>query len=404
MLEWKTNRKVLFGISGGISAYKIPDVVSTLMKYKSDIEVIMTRSASSFVTPLSLSTLTGKKTWMEEDFLSDQRGWKIPHISLADWAEVFIIAPATANVIRRAAFGEAETLLGATMLATRAPVVIFPAMNIHMWEHPATQRHVKMSGELGYIVIPPEEGFLACGYEGKGRLPKKEVILEILWRVLSPKRDLIGKKIIVTSGPTREFMDPVRFISNPSSGKMGYAVAKTAWYRGADVTLIKGPTYLEPPFGIRTIDVTTAQEMYDAVLKESDGTDIVVKAAAVGDYRFAHTLDQKLKREGKGRLEVILEENPDIAAEVGKRKRQGQILVGFAAESTEVVENALSKLNKKNMDMIVANDITARGSGFESDTNSVTVICKTGRTSRLEGSKEEVAWGLWDIVEAEFLS
>lgn len=404
MLEWKTNRKVLFGISGGISAYKIPDVVSTLKKYNSDIEVIMTRSASSFVTPLSLSTLTGKKTWMEEDFLSDQRGWKIPHISLADWAEVFIIAPATANVIRRAAFGEAETLLGATMLATRAPVVIFPAMNIHMWEHPATQRHVKMSGELGYIVIPPEEGFLACGYEGKGRLPKKEVILEILWRVLSPKRDLIGKKIIVTSGPTREFMDPVRFISNPSSGKMGYAVARTAWYRGADVTLIKGPTYLEPPFGVRTIDVTTAQEMYDAVLKESDGADIVVKAAAVGDYRFAHTLDQKLKREGKGRLEVILEENPDIAAEVGKRKRQGQILVGFAAESTEVVENALSKLNKKNMDMIVANDITARGSGFESDTNSVTVICKTGRTSRLEGSKEEVAWGLWDIVEAEFLS
>lgn len=404
MLEWKTNRKVLLGISGGISAYKIPDVVSTLKKYNSDIEVIMTRSASSFVTPLSLSTLTGKKTWMEEDFLSDQRGWKIPHISLADWAEVFIIAPATANVIRRAAFGEAETLLGATMLATRAPVVIFPAMNIHMWEHPATQRHVKMSGELGYIVIPPEEGFLACGYEGKGRLPKKEVILEILWRVLSPKRDLIGKKIIVTSGPTREFMDPVRFISNPSSGKMGYAVAKTAWYRGADVTLIKGPTYLEPPFGVRTIDVTTAQEMYDAVLKESDGTDIVVKAAAVGDYRFAHTLDQKLKREGRGRLEVILEENPDIAAEVGKRKRQGQILVGFAAESTEVVENALSKLNKKNMDMIVANDITAKGSGFESDTNSVTVICKTGRTSRLEGSKEEVAWGLWDIVEAEFLS
>ncbi|MBC7322887.1 MAG: bifunctional phosphopantothenoylcysteine decarboxylase/phosphopantothenate--cysteine ligase CoaBC [Acetomicrobium sp.] len=404
MLEWKTNRKVLLGISGGISAYKIPDVVSTLKKYNSDIEVIMTRSASSFVTPLSLSTLTGKKTWMEEDFLSDQRGWKIPHISLADWAEVFIIAPATANVIRRAAFGEAETLLGATMLATRAPVVIFPAMNIHMWEHPATQRHVKMSGELGYIVIPPEEGFLACGYEGKGRLPKKEVILEILWRVLSPKRDLIGKKIIVTSGPTREFMDPVRFISNPSSGKMGYAVARTAWYRGADVTLIKGPTYLEPPFGVRTIDVTTAQEMYDAVLKESDGADIVVKAAAVGDYRFAHTLDQKLKREGRGRLEVILEENPDIAAEVGRRKRQGQILVGFAAESTEVVENALSKLNKKNMDMIVANDITARGSGFESDTNSVTVICKTGRTSRLEGSKEEVAWGLWDIVEAEFLS
>lgn len=404
MLEWKTNRKVLLGISGGISAYKIPDVVSTLKKYNSDIEVIMTRSASSFVTPLSLSTLTGKKTWMEEDFLSDQRGWKIPHISLADWAEVFVIAPATANVIRRAAFGEAETLLGATMLATRAPVVIFPAMNIHMWEHPATQRHVKMSGELGYIVIPPEEGFLACGYEGKGRLPKKEVILEILWRVLSPKRDLIGKKIIVTSGPTREFMDPVRFISNPSSGKMGYAVARTAWYRGADVTLIKGPTYLEPPFGVRTIDVTTAQEMYDAVLKESDGADIVVKAAAVGDYRFAHTLDQKLKREGRGRLEVILEENPDIAAEVGRRKRQGQILVGFAAESTEVVENALSKLNKKNMDMIVANDITAKGSGFESDTNSVTVICKTGRTSRLEGSKEEVAWGLWDIVEAEFLS
>ena len=264
-------QKDSLGYLGGISAYKIPDVVSTLKKYKNDIEVIMTQSASSFVTPLSLSTLTGKKTWMEEDFLSDQRGWEIPHIALADWAEVFIIAPATANVIRRAALGEAETLLGATMLATRAPVVIFPAMNIHMWEHPATQRHVKMSGELGYIVIPPEEGFLACGYEGKGRLPKKEVILEILWRVLSPKRDLIGKKIIVTAGPTREFMDPVRFISNPSSGKMGYAVARTAWYRGADVTLIKGPTYIEPPFGVRTIDVTTAQEMYDAVLKRAMG-------------------------------------------------------------------------------------------------------------------------------------
>lgn len=402
MLEWKSNRRILIGISGGISAYKIPEIVRAIRKGGNDVEVIMTKAATSFVTPLTLSTLTGRRTWLEEDFLSDEQGWKIPHISLADWAQAFLVAPATANVLRRAALGEANTLLGATMIATRAPVIIFPAMNVHMWEHPATQRHVSMARDMGYIVIPPEEGELACGYEGKGRLPENEVILEVLWNTLSPKKDLAGKKILVTAGPTREFMDPVRFISNPSSGKMGYAVAKTAWYRGAEVTLIKGPTCIKPPYGVKVVNVTTAEEMYRAVMDECEKADIIVKSAAVGDYKFATVFEQKIKREGKGSLQVTLEENPDIAAEVGRRKRDGQILIGFAAESHELLENAASKLKKKNMDMIVANDITAKGSGFESDTNSVTVICKNGRMVKLAGTKEDVAWGLWDVVESEF--
>ena len=404
MLEWKSNRRILIGISGGISAYKIPEIIRAIRKNGNDVEVILTQSATSFITPLTISTLTGRRAWLEEDFLSNERGWEIPHISLADWAEAFLIAPATANVIRRAALGEAETLLGTAMLATRAPVILFPAMNVHMWEHPATQRHVKIARTLGYTVVSPEEGELACGYEGKGRLPKNEIIIEFLWKVLSPKKDLVGKKVLVTAGPTREFMDPVRFLSNPSSGKMGFAIAKTAWYRGGEVTLIKGPTCIEPPYGLRVVNVTTAEEMYDAVLKESEKTDIIVKAAAVGDYKFATTSEQKIKREGKDRIQVTLEENPDIAAEVGKRKREDQILVGFAAESNELIENAISKLNRKNMDMIVANDITAKGSGFESDTNSVAIICKNGHMTRIEGTKEEVAWRLWDVIEMKFLA
>ncbi len=389
---------MLFGISGGISAYKAPQIVRALRSYNCEVEIILTEAAEKFVAPLVLSTLAERKVWRQSDFLNPEEGWKIPHIKLADWAEVAVVAPATANVLRRAALGEAETLLGAALLATRAPVLIFPAMNVHMWEHEATQEHVGRLRELGYFVFEPEEGELACGYEGKGRLPSVDVILEEIWRSLCPKKDLKGKHVLVTAGPTWEFIDPVRFLSNPSSGKMGYAMARTAWYRGAEVVLVSGPVGLPQPHWAHLVSATSAEEMGRAVMEHLSWADVIVKAAAVSDFRTEERKSQKIKRQGRDKLDLQLVQNPDIAAAVGLNKRQDQLLIGFAAESEDLLENARSKMARKGLDMIVVNDITAPGAGFASDTNVVKVLDPKGAIAELKGSKEAVADAIWEIV------
>jgi len=389
---------VLFGISGGISAYKAPQIVRALRSYNCEVEIILTEAAEKFVAPLVLSTLAERKVWRQSDFLNPEEGWKIPHIKLADWAEVAVVAPATANVLRRAALGEAETLLGAALLATRAPVLIFPAMNVHMWEHEATQEHVGRLQELGYFVFEPEEGELACGYEGKGRLPSVDVILEEIWRSLCPKKDLKGKHVLVTAGPTWEFIDPVRFLSNPSSGKMGYAMARTAWYRGAEVVLVSGPVGLPQPHWAHLVSATSAEEMGRAVMEHLSWADVIVKAAAVSDFRAEERKSQKIKRQGRDKLDLQLVQNPDIAAAVGLNKRQDQLLIGFAAESEDLLENARSKMARKGLDMIVVNDITVPGAGFTSDTNVVKVLDPKGVIAELKGSKEAVADAIWEIA------
>lgn len=389
---------MLFGISGGISAYKAPQIVRALRSYNCEVEIILTEAAEKFVAPLVLSTLAERKVWRQSDFLNPEEGWKIPHIKLADWAEVAVVAPATANVLRRAALGEAETLLGAALLATRAPVLIFPAMNVHMWEHEATQEHVGRLRELGYFVFEPEEGELACGYEGKGRLPSVDVILEEIWRSLCPKKDLKGKHVLVTAGPTWEFIDPVRFLSNPSSGKMGYAMARAAWYRGAEVVLVSGPVGLPQPHWAHLVSATSAEEMGRAVMEHLSWADVIVKAAAVSDFRAEERKSQKIKRQGRDKLDLQLVQNPDIAAAVGLNKRQDQLLIGFAAESEDLLENARSKMARKGLDMIVVNDITAPGAGFASDTNVVKVLDPKGVIAELKGSKEAVADAIWEIA------
>lgn len=399
MVPWKSKHRLVLGITGGIAAYKGPEIVRAMKKNGLDVKVVLSKSAESFVSPMVLSTLSGNRTHQEQDFLSGEKGWEIPHIALAEWAEAIVIAPCTASMLQRAATGNGDTLLGALLLATRASVVLFPAMNVNMWEHSATRSNTRKVEELGYQIVVPDSGFLACGYEGKGRLPGTEVIVEETLRALCPQKDLTGKKVMVTAGPTWEFLDPVRFISNPSSGKMGFALARSAWLRGANVTVICGPTTTSPPYGVKVEHVTSAEEMLKAALRHAENSDIIFKAAAVGDYRSELTESGKIKRDSRDTLDLRLVQNPDIAAELGKRKRHGQILVGFAAETEEIIQNARGKMARKGLDFIVANDLTAEGAGFQSDTNTVSILASAGGPPLvLSGSKDEVAYRIIDTV------
>ena len=329
---WARNKKILLGISGGIAAYKTAELVRAWMRKGCEVEIIMTDMAARLMSPLTLSTLSKRRVWRDEDLRSDERGWMIPHITLSGWADVMVIAPCTANALRMAATGDSGTLLGAAMLACEAPQVFFPAMNAHMWADSATKANVKTLKGMGRMVVDPDSGPLACGYEGSGRLPSTEAILDETWFALRRDRSFAGKKVLVTAGPTHEYIDPVRFISNPSSGKMGYAIASEARYRGADVALVSGPTNLRRPSGVRTIDVVSASEMKDACIAELPSADVIVKAAAVGDYSAAKFSDQKIKR-GDAVTTLDLRQNDDIAAALGKMRTGGQILIGFAAET-----------------------------------------------------------------------
>ena len=391
-------RRVLLCVTGGIAAYKTPELVRRLVKAGCEVEVILTRAAEKFVARLALSTLSGQRVWREEDLLSDEHGFEIPHIRLAEWAEAAVVAPCTANTAAVLAQGRADGLIGAALLATRAPVLIFPAMNAHMLEHPATQENLRTLAGRGVRVVEPAVGALACGEEGRGRLPEPEEIAEEVFRALTPK-DMAGLHVLVTAGPTREYLDPVRFISNPSTGRMGLAMAREAWRRGAEVRVVLGPIEAHCSLhGLEIIPVVSALEMRDAVMDSLPWAQAIVKAAAVGDYRAKERAERKVKREGREEISLELTQNPDIAAEVGRAKHPDQILIGFAAETDDLLHNARAKLERKGLDAILVNDVLAAGCGFASETNTLRLICPVGEDEVFSGLKEDVARAVWSSL------
>ena len=386
---------VVIGVTGGIAVYKALDVISALRKKDVDVRVIMTKHAMEFVNTITFQAIS--QNMVTTDMFEEPKAWEIQHISLAKRADVFLVAPATANIIGKVANGIADDMLSTTIMATKAKVVFAPAMNTNMYENPIVQENIKKLKNLGYEFIEPSSGRLACGDEGKGKLAPVQDIVDITMSNLYDKKDLVGKKVLVTAGPTRASIDPVRFISNHSTGKMGYAIAEEARDRGADVTLISGPTNEEPLVGIKTIKITTNSEMREEVLSLYDNVDIVIKSAAVADYKPKEYSNEKIKK-GEGSLVIELVRDNDILKELGDKK-QNQILVGFAAESQNVVENARKKIEKKNLDYIVANDITSKDTGFGSSDNKVIIISKNGEEFPLEKmSKRKVARNLFDII------
>ena len=392
----KDKKCVVVGVSGGVAVYKALDVISRLRKKDVEVHVIMTKSATEFVTPLSFQSLS--QNMVITDMFAEPKAWEIQHISLAKKADLMLIVPATANIIGKVANGIADDMLSTTIMATKAPVVFCPAMNTNMYENPIVQRNISLLKELGYEFIEPASGRLACGDEGKGKLQDTEIIAEETLRRLHSTKDLLGKKVVVTAGPTMVPIDPVRILTNRSSGKMGYSIAEEARDRGAEVVLISGPTSLRKPNGIKVIDIKTNEDMFNAIKNEFKDADIVIKSAAVADYKAKNYSNEKIKKTGDD-LNLIYERDRDILKTLGDMK-ENQILVGFAAESSNLKENAKGKLERKNLDYIVANDISKSETGFASDENKVTIISKSGEEVSLEKmSKREVAKNIFDIIK-----
>lgn len=384
MLKGKT---VVVGVTGGIAAYKVVNVVSSLKKLGATVRVIMTKSATELIQPITFRILSENPVHVEQ--FEEPRVWNVEHISLADSADLFLIAPATANVIGKIAHGIADDLLTTCVMAVQAPVLIVPAMNMKMFANPIVQDNIAKLKSYGYLFMEPNAGVQACGDVGKGRLPEPDEIVARVVYELTPK-DLRGKKIVVTAGGTREALDPVRFISNPSTGKMGFAIAEVAHRRGAKVVLISAPTHLEPAAGIEYVPVCSTDDMYHAVLAHAEDADVVIKSAAVSDYKPVEVYDHKVKK-AEGNITVEFTRTQDILAELGRRKKPGQVLIGFAAETQNLLEYGRAKLEKKNADMIVANNVAAPGSGFGTDTNQVTLITKAGNESVPMMSKAQLA-------------
>jgi phosphopantothenoylcysteine decarboxylase / phosphopantothenate---cysteine ligase len=390
------DRKIVLGITGGIAAYKAAELTRQLVKEGAQVKVIMTRPATEFITPMTLQTLSGSPVFL--DMFEPVKDFEIGHIALAAYADLLVIVPATANVIGKIASGIADDLLTTTVMATKAPVLVCPAMNVNMYENEIIQDKIRYLVEHGYHLLDPAAGELACGTSGKGRLPEVPDILEEIESLLTEK-DLADEHILVTAGPTREPFDPVRFITNYSSGKMGYAIATVARRRGAKVTLISGPTQLSVPAGVRFLSVSSARDMRDAVMASLPEATVVIKAAAVADYRPAVRQEQKIKKKDED-MTLKLERNPDIIREIGEKK-EGRILVGFAMESERLVENAIGKMVTKNMDFIVANDLTKQGAGFQGDTNIISILDRDGEMQELPlMDKMEAAGFILDKVKA----
>ena len=388
-------KKIVLGVCGGIAAYKAVEIVSRLKKAGASVQVIMTQGATKFVTPLTFRELSGNP--VVHTMWDEPKTWNVEHIAIASWADCFLLAPATANIIGKLAHGIADDMLSTTLLATTAPVILAPAMNTNMYLNPITQQNIEKLRGVGYRFIEPGTGSLACGTSGPGRLPEPVDIVRAVEEFLTENLDLSGKKILVTAGGTREPIDPVRFIGNRSSGKMGYALAEAAVQRGATVILISGPVHLPPPPGVTTILVESARQMRDAVMAEFAECDIVIKAAAVADYRVSHQASHKIKKTDDN-LTLILEKNPDILAELGQLKKN-QVLVGFAAETEDLIGHAADKLRRKKADMIVANDVSLPGAGFNYDTNVVKLLYKDGRVEELpKMSKKELAGLILDRI------
>ena len=388
-------KNILLGVTGGIAAYKAVEIVSRLRKAGAAVHVIMTEGATKFVAPLTFREISGNP--VVHTMWDEPKTWNVEHIALAQWADCFVIAPATANMIGKIASGIADDMLSTTAMAATSPVMIAPAMNTNMYHNPITQQNMAKLHQLGYHIIEPAAGMLACGIEGVGRLPEPVVVVEAIQALFAAQSDLKSKKVLVTAGGTREPIDPVRYIGNRSSGKMGYALAEAAVKRGAKVVLVSGPVSLMPPVGVQFIPVETAQEMRAAVLADFADSDIVIKAAAVADYRVSCQSSQKIKKTNEPLL-LVLEKNPDILAELGRIKTQ-QILVGFAAETENLIAHAAEKLQRKNADLIVANDVTQRGAGFNADTNIVKLLYKNGKVEELpQMAKKKLADVIFDKI------
>lgn len=375
-------KKIVLGVTGGIAVYKAVDLVSRLRKAGCEVRVVMTEHAQQFVTPLTFKEISGNA--VATSMWNANQEFNVEHIALANWADAFLVAPATANILAKMACGIADDLLSTTLLAAQAPIVVCPAMNTGMYQNPATQENIAKLQERGVTVMPPAVGHLACGTSGPGRLPEPQQIVEFMSAFFAGREgDLRGLRVLVTAAGTREPIDPVRYVGNRSSGKMGYAVAQMAAERGADVLLISGPSALATPPNVRVVNVETTNEMLEACLASYGDVDIVIKAAAVADYRPRDVADQKIKKKTDDALTVVMDKNPDILKTLGAKKEQ-QVLVGFAAETQNLLANAREKVVKKNLDMIVANDVTAAGAGFNSDTNIVKFLFANGDVRELE--------------------
>ena len=389
-------KHVVLGVTGGIAAYKACEVVSRLRKLHAEVDVIMTENATRLVQPLTFETLSSRPVCV--DTFSRIESWDVKHISLAQKADIMVVAPATANLMAKLAHGIADDMLSTTLLATKAPILLAPAMNTGMWNAEVTQLNLQTLLKRGVRTVGPDSGFLVCGDTGSGRMSEPVEIVEAIQSILCPKRDLEGLKVLVTAGPTVERIDPVRYLTNDSSGKMGYAIAQAAQKRGAEVTLVSGPVHIPVPSGVNVVPVTSTLSLYNCMMERCEEQDIIIQAAAPADYRVEQIADQKIKKQAGEPFVLTLVENPDIAKAVGERKRAGQTLVGFAAETQNVLDNAQTKLNKKNLDLIVANDVTAEGAGFGVDTDIVTLITRNGTTPLPKLSKRDVADRILDAV------
>ena len=392
------NKTILLGITGGIAAYKMAYVASALSKTEANVEVVMTKNAKEFISPLTFETLTGNKCYT--DTFDRDFSWDVKHISLAKKADVILIAPATANVIAKLAHGIADDMLTTTVLAATCHKIVAPAMNTNMLLNPITQDNIKKLKDYGFEVIEPASGYLACGDTGAGKMPEPEELISYLEKAIGREKDLAGKKVLVTAGATRESLDPVRFITNHSSGKMGFAIAKEAMMRGAEVTLVKGFATAKVPDFVNVVEVADAEEMFKAVTKAAGKMDIIIKAAAVADYTPITFSDQKVKKKD-GDLSIPLKRTKDILMHLGENKKKGQFICGFSMETENMLENSQAKLEKKNADMIVANNLKESGAGFGTDTNKVTFITKDGAFPQELATKEMVAAVIFDRILQE---
>lgn len=390
-----TGKTILLGVTGGIAAYKSASLASLLVKAGAEVRVIMTENAKNFITPITFETLTGHKCIT--DTFDRNFEFSVEHVSLAQKADAIMIAPATANVIAKLAHGLADDMLTTTVLASKAPKIIAPAMNTGMYENPVTQDNLALLQKYGMEVVTPASGRLACGDVGAGKMPEPETLIEYIYKVCACKKDMTGMKVLVTAGPTQEALDPVRYLTNHSSGKMGYHIAKICMLRGAEVTLVSGKTALTAPMFVHTIPVTSAKDMFDAVTSHAPEMDLIIKAAAVADYRPSHIADEKVKK-SDAELAIPLERTDDILKYLGEHKRPGQFLCGFSMETENMLENSQKKLQKKNLDMIVANNLKVAGAGFETDTNIVTFITPDTVTELPIMGKDQVAFRLIDKI------
>lgn len=392
MLKGKT---VLLGVTGGIAAYKSASLASMLVKAGAEVRVLMTENAKNFINPITFESLTGHKC--VSDTFDRNFEFKVEHVALAQKADVVMIAPATANVMAKLAHGIADDMLTTTVLACRCPKIIAPAMNTAMYENPVTQDNMELLRKYGMEIVEPSCGYLACGDTGAGKMPEPELLFEYICRGCAFAKDMEGIKVLVTAGPTQEAIDPVRYITNHSTGKMGYSIARVCAMRGAKVTLVTGKTAIEPPEFVEVVPVVSAKEMYDAVTARSEAMDIIIKAAAVADYRPAYVSEEKVKK-SEGNMSIPLERTDDILKFLGEHKKEGQFLCGFSMETENMIENSKKKLDKKKLDMIVANNLKVKGAGFGTDTNIVTIITKDGQKELPMMEKEEVAACLLDQI------